>query len=124
MIPNTGTKPPGKKMLKNMPLRTKWLLLLPVSLVLVSGGLVVLNAAGNSRHSGEETRVWGLLMVYALVLLNGGLLLFGQAIYYRVMMDVRKETRRSIRQMEKKIESKANALKRAVKKTKNPTKTN
>lgn len=107
-----------------MPLRTKWLILVPVSLVMISGGLVVLDAAGNARHSGEATRVWGLLTVYALVLLNGGLLLFGQAIHFRILMDVRRETRRSIRQMEKKIEAKANALKRAVKKTKNPTKAN
>lgn len=124
MIPTTGTKPPGKKLLKKMPVRTKWLILVPVSLLLISGGVVVLNAAGNSRSSGEATQVWALLMVYALVLLNGGLLLFGQAIRFRILMDVRKETRRAIRQAEKRIALKDSSSKRTAKKGKNPTKPN
>ena len=128
MIPATNPKPPGKQLIKRMSTRTKWLILAPVGLVLFSCGLVVLNEAVHQRRVGEPTQVWVLLRLYSLALINTGLIFFGEALRFRILLDVRRETRRSMRQLLRKVNAKAvrkvPARKgKSDKKTKSPTKT-
>ena len=126
MIPAIDPKPPGKKLIKRMSTRTKWMILAPIGLLLFSFGLTVLSEAAHQRRIGEPTQVWVLLGLYSLVLINAGLIFFGEALRFRILLDVRRETRRSMRQLLRKVNSnnsKNSRKLKPVKKTKSPTKT-
>ena len=126
MIPAIDPKPPGKKLIKRMSTRTKWMILAPIGLILFSFGLTVLSEAAHQRRIGEPTQVWVLLGLYSLVLINAGLIFFGEALRFRILLDVRRETRRSMRQLLRKVNSnnsKNTRKLKPVKKTKSPTKT-
>ena len=90
-------QPPGRRLVKQMSTRTKWLLLAPISLMLVGAGLCVLSEAGNVKHTGGPFRQWFLLGLYGLILVNGGLSCFGQAVRYRVQLDYRRFVRRELK---------------------------
>jgi Na+/melibiose symporter-like transporter len=122
MIPAIDPKPPGKKLIKRMSTRTKWMILAPLGLVLFSFGLTVLSEAAHQRRTGEPTQVWVVLGLYSLVLINAGLILFGEALRFRILLDVRRETRRSMRQLLRKVNSKTARKLLPDKKTKSPTK--
>ncbi len=123
MIPAIDPKPPGKKLIKRMSTRTKWMILAPFGLILFSFGLTVLSEAAHQRRTGEPTQVWVLLGLYSLVLINAGLIFFGEALRFRILLDVRRETRRSMRQLLRKVNAKTTRKLKPVKKTKSPTKT-
>lgn len=123
MIPSIDPKPPGRKLIKRMSTRTKWMILAPFGLILFSFGLTVLSEAAHQRRSGEPTQVWVLLGLYSLVLINAGLIFFGEALRFRILLDVRRETRRSMRQLLRKVNTKTARKLKPVKKTKSPTKT-
>jgi hypothetical protein len=91
------TKAPGQRWLKRLSTRTKWLLLAPVSLVLIGFGLSVFGEATYAKHSGAPTTSWVLWGTYSLILINGGLSLLGEAIRLRVRLDTRKVVRRELR---------------------------
>lgn len=122
MIPSIDSKPPGRKLIKRMSTRTKWLILTPIGLIIFSFGLTVLSEAAHQRRIGEPTQVWVLLGLYSLVLINGGMLLFGEALRFRILHDVRRETRRSMRQLLRKVNTKSTRKSNTDKKTKSPTK--
>jgi hypothetical protein len=128
MIPANTPKPPGKQLIKRMSTRTKWLILAPLGLFLFSCGLWVLSEAAHQRRIGEPTRVWVLLAIYSLVLINTGLISLGEALRFRILLDVRRETRRSMRQLLRKVNAKTIRKMpvrkgKSDKKTKSPTKT-
>jgi hypothetical protein len=114
--------PPGKKLISNMSTRTKWMILAPLSLMLIGYGLCIFSEAGNLKHTGSSTTEWVLLGTYSLVLINGGLALFGQAVRYRVLTDIRRENRTELRKLENKLSRKVKMRPRA-KKGKSSTKT-
>jgi len=122
MIPSIDPKPPGKKLIKRMSTRTKWMILAPFGLLLFSFGLTVLSEAAHQRRTGEPTQVWVLLGIYSLVLINAGLVFFGEALRFRILLDVRRETRRSMRQLLRKVNTKTARKLITDKKTKSPTK--
>lgn len=127
MIPDINSKPPGQKLIKRMSARTKWMILAPAGLILFSFGLWVLNEAAHERRIGQPTQVWALLGLYSLVMINGGIILFGEAMRFRIMIYMRKETRRSVRQAIhsaklKSAHKEAPAKSKGDKKTKSPTK--
>ena len=123
MIPSIDPKPPGKKLIKRMSTRTKWMILAPFGLLLFSFGLMVLSEAAHQRRTGEPTQVWVVLGLYSLVLINVGLIFFGEALRFKILLDVRRETRRSMRQLLRKVNTKTVRKLRSDKKTKSPTKT-
>ena len=123
MIPSIDPKPPGKKLIKRMSTRTKWMILAPFGLLLFSFGLTVLSEAAHQRRTGEPTQVWVVLGIYSLVLINVGLIFFGEALRFKILLDVRRETRRSMRQLLRKVNTKTVRKMRSDKKTKSPTKT-
>src|SRR5215217_694743 len=107
MIPSIDPKPPGKRLIKRMSTRTKWMILAPCGLLIFSFGLTVLSEAAHQRRTGVPTQVWVVLGLYSLALINGGLIMFGEALRFRILLDVRRETRRSMRQLVRKINIKA-----------------
>jgi hypothetical protein len=123
-LDKSDATPPGKKIISNMSIHTKWLILAPLGLVLIGYGLCVFSEAGNLKHTGSPTVEWVLLGTYSLVLINGGLSIFGQAIRYRVLMDVRRETRSSIRKLETKLSSRERNKRSRDRKRKSSTKSN
>jgi hypothetical protein len=122
MIPSIDPKPPGKRLIKKMSTRTKWMILAPCGLLLFSFGLTVLSQAAHERRIGEPPQVWVVLGLYSLALINGGLIMFGEALRFRILLHVRREARRSMRQTLRQLNAKAGKNKSA-KKTKSPTKT-
>jgi len=95
-MPNP-TKPPGRRLVKRLSTRTKWLILAPVSLLLIGYGLCVFSEAANLKHTGQPFSRWFLLGTYSLVVINAGLSLFGQAIIFRVQLLTRREMRRRLK---------------------------
>jgi hypothetical protein len=92
-------QPPGQQLIKRMSTRTKWLLLAPVSLVLIGAGLCVFSEAAHAKHMDAPFRQWFLWGTYSLILINGGLSLFGQAVRYRVQIDYRRFVRRELKKV-------------------------
>jgi hypothetical protein len=123
-LDKSDSKPPGKRLLSNMSSHTKWLILAPISLLLIGYGLCVFSEAGDYKHTGSPTHEWVLLGTYSLILINGGLSLFGQAVRYRVLIEVRRETRRSLSKLETKLTKKVAPRNPKPRKGKSPTKTN
>jgi hypothetical protein len=123
MIPAIDPKPPGKRLIKRMSTRTKWMILAPCGLLLFSFGLTVLSEAAHQRRTGVPTQVWVVLGLYSLALINGGLIMFGEALRFRILLHVRRETRRSMRQLNRKVNTKSQSKIKSSKKAKSPTKT-
>lgn len=94
-------QPPGRRLVKRMSIRTKWLILAPLSLLLIGAGLSVLSEAGWAKHTGAPARQWISWGTYGLILVNGGLSLFGQAVRFRVQLDYRRFVRRELRKRER-----------------------
>ncbi|WP_439555099.1 hypothetical protein [Dyadobacter sp.] len=122
MIPSIDPKPPGKRLIKKMSTRTKWMILAPCGLILFSFGLTVLSQAAHERRIGEPTQVWVVLGLYSLALINGGLIMFGEALRFRILLHVRRETRRSMRQIARKVNTKSSGKSKSAKKAKSPIK--
>ena len=104
MIPKVS-KPPGKKIVKKMSSRTKWLILAPISLLIIGYGLCVFSEAGHLKHTNAPFRQWFMMGSYSLVLINGGLSLLGQAVIYKVQSQYRIEMRRKLKKMQKEWEA-------------------
>ena len=83
-------KPPGKRLIKNMPLRVKWFLSAMTGMMLVGYGLSVLSEAGHLKHTNAPFVRWFLLGTYSLIMVNSGLALFGQAVIFRMRIENRK----------------------------------
>lgn len=88
-----------------MSTRAKWLLLAPLSLVLIGYGLCVFSEAAHLKHTNAPTRQWVLMGTYSLVVINAGLALLGQAVIFRTQMLYRVETRRKLKKMQREWEA-------------------
>jgi len=106
------SKPPGKRLLKQLSTRTKWLILSPVSLMLIGYGLCVFNGAAQLKQQGEPFARWFLLGTYSLVVINSGISLFGQAVVYRAQMTIRREYRRRLRKEVRDLMKKENPVRK------------
>lgn len=98
-------KPPGKRVIKRMSTRTKWLLLSVTSLLAIGAGLCIFSEAAHMKHTNQPTGQWVLTGTYSLILINGGLSILGQAIRFRVMMDTRRIVRREIKKKTQELQS-------------------
>jgi hypothetical protein len=95
-------KPPGKRMIKNMPLRVKWLLSASAGMMLVGYGLSVFSEAGHLKHTHAPFLRWFLLGTYSLIMVNSGLALFGQAVIFRMRIENRKLIKNILKDRDKK----------------------
>ncbi len=105
MIPKLKNRPPGNRLLKKMRLETKSLLLAIFSIILISLGLYVFVNALTAKNEGADVFRWGLLCTYSLVLINLGLFCFGQAIRFRILIDIAKKSKRSEKKVLKRIKA-------------------
>jgi uncharacterized integral membrane protein len=125
-IPKSAAKPPGRKLLKRLSLKTQWTLLAIGGLLLTLYGLSILTNANSLRHAGVESYQWLLLGLYSFAILTAGFLILGQAFRLRVLIDSRRQIRKEINRLKKNIESKKikerDTLRKHRRKTKNPTK--
>ena len=94
-------QPPGRRLINRMSTRTKWLILAPLSLVLIGAGLCILTEAAWAKHTGAPFRQWFWWGTYGLIFINGGLSLFGQAVRFRVQLDYRRFVRREFRKRDR-----------------------
>lgn len=91
MKPDIPKKAPGQRMVNRMPLRTKWLLCAAAGLVLFGFGISVVSTAATIKADITSSfSRWFVMGLYGLILTNIGLVLFGQAIRFRVLLDVNK----------------------------------
>ncbi len=106
MIPKIKNKPPGNRLLKKMRLETKSLLLSIFSVIIISLGLYVFVNALTVKNEGAETFRWVLLCTYSLVLINLGLFCLGQAIRFRILIDINKKIKRTEKKLRRKLPNK------------------
>lgn len=104
-LPKSAGKPPGRKLIKRLSMKTRWILLTIAGLLLTLYGLSVLVNANALRLDGIETAKWVLLGLYSYGILTAGLLILGQAFRIRLLFDFRGETRKEIRRVKKRIDS-------------------
>ena len=126
-VPKSAAKPPGKKLIKKLSLRTKWIILAICGLLLNLYGLSLLVNANAIRLSDTEPPVkWIVLGLYSFVILTAGLLILGQAFRFRLLIDFRRETRKEISRLKKRFDAKRmkdlEAPRKASSKTKSPAK--
>lgn len=126
-VPKSAAKPPGKKLIRKLSLRTKWIVLAVCGILLTLYGLSVLVNANALRLSQPEPPVkWVVMGLYSFGILIAGLLILGQAFRFRLLIDFRKETRKEISRLKKRFDAKRmkdlEALRKANSKTKSPAK--
>ena len=105
MIPKIKNKPPGNRLLKKMRLETKSLLLAIFSIILISLGLYVFVNALTAKNEGADAFRWGLIGTYSLVLINLGLFCFGQAVRFRLLIDIHKKAKKTEKKVMKKLKN-------------------
>jgi hypothetical protein len=93
--------PPGRRLVNRLSTRTKWLILAPLSLLIIGAGLCVFSEAAHARHTGAPFRQWFLWGTYSLILINGGLSLFGQSVRFRAQLDYRRFVRRELKKRDR-----------------------
>lgn len=124
--PKSAVTPPGQKLVKKLPLKTKWVLLSIAGLLLTLYGLSILVNANALRISENDSPIWMLLGLYSFVILTAGFLILGQAFRFRLLIDFRRETRKELNRLKKRIDAKRmkdlEAFRKRHVKTKNPTK--
>lgn len=104
MKPDIPKKAPGQKLVKRMPLRTKWILCAAAGLLLFGFGISVVGTASTIKAEPNvpffRWFIWGL---YGLIITSLGLVSFGQAVRFRVLMDINKRFSRQEKEMMKQI---------------------
>jgi hypothetical protein len=103
-------KPPGKRLLKNMPLRLKWLLSATTGLLFVCYGLCTFSEAAYEKHTNAPFMRWFLLGIYSLIVICGGLSIFGQAIIFKSQMKNRKMINKILKRKKKRSKHSNNML--------------
>ncbi len=104
MTPNIPKKPPGQRTLKNMSLKTKYLLFGITGILLISFGTgVIANAASLKAAVSIQKSTWILLGIYGLIINAIGIVAIGQAIRYRIMIDTNKKIYKVEKEIMKRI---------------------
>ncbi|WP_052353927.1 hypothetical protein [Flectobacillus major] len=103
MRPKISKKAPGERLVKRMPLRTKWILCAAAGLLLFGFGISIVSVAGYKKGSGEAFYIWFLMGLYGLIMSSLGLVSFGQAIRFKVLMDINKKFNKQEKELAKQI---------------------
>jgi hypothetical protein len=102
MQPDIPKKPPGRRLVKRMPLRTKWLITLSAGLILLALGLYVMSSAVAMRTNPSENAIRSFLMtVYAITIICIAVYVFGQSVRFHVLMDLNRRLNKHERDTEK-----------------------
>ncbi|MEA5257783.1 hypothetical protein VB264_08300 [Arcicella aquatica] len=104
MKPDIPKKAPGQRLVRRMPLRTKYIWCTILGLLLFGFGISVVGTASTIRAEPNVVFfrwfIWGL---YGLIITSIGLVFLGQAIRFRVLMDMNKRFSRQEKEMTKQI---------------------
>jgi len=104
MKPNIPKKAPGQKLVNRMPLRIKWLLCAGAGLLLFGFGISIVSSAAILKVDPLVAfSRWFVMGLYGLIITNLGLASFGQAIRFRVLMDVNKRINKQEKEMIKHV---------------------
>jgi len=104
MKPDIPKKAPGQRLVNRMPLRTKWQLCAAVGLLLFGFGISVVSSAATLKADISVAFArWFVMGLYGLILTNLGLVSFGQAIRFRVLMDVNKKINKQEKELMKQV---------------------
>jgi hypothetical protein len=104
MKPDIPKKAPGQRLVSRMPLRTKWLLCAGAGLLLFGFGISIVSSAATLKADPLIAfSRWFIMGLYGLILTNLGLVLFGQAIRFRVLMDINKRINKQEKEMMKHV---------------------
>jgi|GEM_PF-1147279 TRAP-type C4-dicarboxylate transport system permease small subunit len=114
-LPKSHGKPPGRKIIRRMPARTKWILLTIAGLLCSGSGVVILASAAVYKYHAHSSSQLLILGLYGMALLSSGVLILGQAFRFRILIDVRREARRNIRGVEKKMQDKVKETAKEIK---------
>ncbi len=95
MKPDIPKKAPGRRLVNRMSLRTKWLLCAAAGLLFFGFGISIVSTAATLKADDNVAFArWFVMGLYGLIITNLGLVSFGQAIRFRVLMDVNKRFNR------------------------------
>jgi uncharacterized coiled-coil protein SlyX len=103
MRPKIAKKAPGERLVKRMPLRTKWILCAAAGILLFGFGLSVVTTAAFKKGMNEAFYIWFLLGLYGLILTSLGLVCLGQAVRFRLLMDINKKMNKQEKELAKQI---------------------
>ncbi len=104
MKPDIPKKAPGQRLVKQMPLRTKWILCAIAGLLLFGFGIIGIgNATALKTDPTINFARWFIWGVYGFILTILGLVFLGQAIRFRVLMDINKKLNKQEKELQRHI---------------------
>jgi hypothetical protein len=104
---------PGQKIIKKLPLETKWMLCSATGLALIGLGLCLFSEIAYVKHQGAQTSTWVIFGTFSLVIINSGIAIFGKAVVYKTEI----RSRDAYRERQKGMKNRRNKKKTEHKKT-------
>lgn len=95
-------KAPGQKLIKQMSLRTKWLLTTALSFLLLGLGLSFFVFSWNRLQIGFDKATWGFMIFLSLAVFYLGLIFYGNSIMYATEIKSRKIWKQKQKDLKKK----------------------
>lgn len=104
MKPDIPKKAPGQRLIKRMSLQNKWIICLIVGFVLLILGITSLaNAIYRKETQPDNFAIWLIMWIYSIVLIVLGFIFYGQAIRFKLLMDINKKINKQERELLKQI---------------------
>ena len=104
MKPDIPKKAPGQRLIKRMSLPNKWIICLVLGLVLLILGITSLaNAIYRKETQPDNFAIWFIMWAYSVVLIVVGFIFYGQAVRFKLLMDINKKINKQERELLKQI---------------------
>jgi Na+/melibiose symporter-like transporter len=104
MKPDIPKKAPGQRLIKRMSLQNKWIICLVVGLILLALGFTSLSSAIYRKNAAPENfSIWLIMWIYSIIIIVVGFVFYGQAVRFKVMMDMNKRISKQERELLKQI---------------------
>lgn len=94
-------KTPGQKLIKKMPIRTKWILTALSSFIIIGFGMTFLLESFYRLHSGFDVPTWSFLGLLSFVVVFSGLMLFSKSVTYHSEIRSRKIWKQKQKELKK-----------------------
>lgn len=95
-------KAPGQKLIKKMPLRTKWILTTILSFIMIALGMSFFVFSWNRLQIGFDGPTWAFMVILSLGVFFLGLVFYGNSIIMRSEMKSRKIWKKKQKELKKK----------------------
>lgn len=104
MKPDIPKKAPGQRLIKRMSLQNKWIICLVLGLILLALGFTSLSSAIYRKNAAPENfSIWLIMWIYSIIIIVAGFVFYGQAVRFKVMMDMNKRINKQERELLKQI---------------------